>query len=226
MDFRYTAKLSAAALMENSWNALNQLEDRPILEIYQWKNRCATHGYFIHPSVYLNLRGLEEEGIEIARRPTGGGILFHLTDLAFAFYLPASHPRYSTNTLDNYAIVNGAVLNALQQWVGKGTLLKEEMHCIDQASAHFCMGKPTRYDVCIDGFKVAGGAQRRIRRGFLHQGSINLKKIPKTLLKKLLLPGTCVVEAMEKNSYPDLNIDPQELGEALRLCFTREFHSK
>ena len=227
MEFIYTEPLSAGAAMEFSLDLLNSLKDKPrcIFQIYNWKNRCATYGYFTNPEKYLNLNGLKKQNIEIARRPTGGGILFHLSDLAFAFYLPANHPRYSINTLENYAAVNGAVLSALKKWAGinQGHLLVKECSPYDQASQHFCMAKPTRYDVCIGGLKVAGGAQRRIGSGLLHQGSITLKKMDPVMLKEILLPDTCVVESMEKNSYPDLQVSPQTLAKALEESFTREF---
>jgi lipoate-protein ligase A len=37
-----------------------------------------------------------------------------------------------------------------------------------------CFEAPVQYDVVVAGQKVAGAAQRRLRRGLLHQGSVLL----------------------------------------------------
>ena len=63
------------------------------------------------------------------------------------------------------------------------------------------MAKPTRYDVVFDGKKIGGAAQRRTKRGFLHQGTIALAILPDEYLERILLPGTQVLEAMKANSY-------------------------
>jgi len=225
MEIISTPPLSVSENMEKSWLLLNSLKEQPrcILHFYEWRTKAATFGYFTDPGKFLNLVAVEKEGIDLARRPTGGGILFHLTDLAFAFYLPANHPRFSLNTLDNYRSVNGALLDALHPWRGALELLKDETIPQDLPSSHFCMAKPTRYDVVINGLKVAGGAQRRIQGGILHQGSIHLRALPKTLLDQILLPGTCVAEAMERYSAPDLEIDRAALKKAIVNGFKRMF---
>lgn len=228
MEIIYTPSLSVSENMEKSWLLLNSLKEQPrcILHFYEWKTKAATFGYFTDPAKFLILAAVEKEGIDLARRPTGGGIMFHLTDLAFAFYLPANHPRFSLNTLDNYHSVNGALLEALHPWRGSLELLKEEKPPQEPASVHFCMAKPTRYDVVINGLKVAGGAQRRLQGGVLHQGSIHLKALPTPLLNQILLPGTCIAEAMEQHSAPDLDIDRIALKKAIQDSFTEAFRSE
>ena len=226
MEFISTPPFLASENMEYSWHLLNSLKKNPrcILHFYNWKKKAATYGYFTKPCEFLNLKEVEKKGIEIARRPTGGGILFHLSDLAFAFFLPANHPSYSINTMENYEIVNMAILEGLKKWVNPVELLQTDLRAPDHASQHFCMAKPTRYDVIIDGRKIAGGAQRRVQWGLLHQGSIHLKALPLDLLDEILLPGTCVVEEMRKNTVPDLNIDPEEIKLTLQMSFKAAFH--
>lgn len=202
----------------------------PLLRFYDWDGPSATYGYFIDPLNYLDLQGIKELGLKLGRRPTGGGIVFHLTDMAFSVLVPASHPAYSMNTLENYAFVNKHVARAVVNFK-KGiltSLLPAEEKSLDVVCGHFCMAKPTIYDVMVDGKKVGGAAQRRTRDGFLHQGTISITIPEEAFLRTALKPGTQVLEAMKSHSYMLMESapNPQQLKEArqeLRRLLTLEF---
>ena len=158
-----------------------------ILHLYDWERPSLTYGYFIKPHQHLHLEALARHGIDIGRRPTGGGIVFHIWDLAFSVLVPANHPGYHENTLDNYTYVNSRVKGAMQKLLGKELdLLPEDPPTEIEASRHFCYAKPTKYDVMLNGRKIAGAAQRKKRNGYLHQGSISLVQPDTELLKELL----------------------------------------
>lgn len=191
--------------MSSDFDLLASLESRrsPLLHLYEWSEPSITYGYFTKPERFLDLKRCEEAGLDLARRPTGGGIIFHLTDFAFSFFLPASHPLFSQNTLANYDFVNRVVMKAIEQLLPKrASLLPQDPTPITPSCASFCMAKPTIYDIIIDGKKVGGAAQRKTRHGLLHQGSISLQLPPFDLLEKILLPTTEVIEAMKQHSYP------------------------
>lgn len=204
----------------------------PLLRFYDWEGPSATYGYFINPLNYLDPKGIEKLGLQLGRRPTGGGIVFHLTDLAFSVIVPASHSAYSMNTLENYAFINRQVARAVVKFKKEAMaiLLQAENKTKDVASDHFCMAKPTIYDVMVEGKKVGGAAQRRTRGGFLHQGTISISMPEDTFLETVLKPGTQVLEAMRSHSYMLMASRPntQQLKEAreeLRRLLTLEFAS-
>lgn len=193
----------------------------PIFHAYDWDGECATYGYFVRPERYLDLEAAAQRGVTLARRPTGGGIIFHTTDLAFSVLIPAGHPAYSVNTLDNYAFVNRTVLLTIEQFCGRpldAQLLPDEMPQKGSACCNFCMAKPTQYDVMVGGRKVGGAAQRRTKAGFLHQGSIALGMTDAVLLQAVLRDGA-VVDAMQRNSFPLLDgvCDAHQLAEARHM---------
>ena len=197
---------SAEVNMALDYELLNRLSStsNSTLHFYEWKGDCATYGYFVDPSEYLDIQRVKKCGLDLARRPTGGGIIFHLCDLAFSVLIPASHPAFSINTMDNYAFVNSAVAEAVSRFSGRHgspELLPCEPAPLDEAAKNFCMSKPTRYDVMLDGRKVGGGAQRRTRHGFLHQGTIALAMPSEEYLNRVLKPGTQVVEGMRRHGY-------------------------
>lgn len=181
--------------------------DKPILHIYDWIGDSATYGYFTDPYSHLNIDAVKKNGLQLAKRPTGGGIIFHSCDFAFSVLMPSNHANFSLNTLDNYAFVNAYVIETVRRFLGKiPTLLAEESSPLDQHCKHFCMAKPTKYDVIINGRKVGGGAQRRTKRGFLHQGSIALT-MPH-YLPEILHAQDSVFQAMQSQSFLLLGTQP------------------
>jgi lipoate---protein ligase len=180
-------------------------DPRCILHFYGWTSTCATYGYFIDPWKFFKRDILSSGRLSTGRRPTGGGLIFHHADLAFSVLIPASHPGYSINTLSNYALVNQAVIQAIYCFLGRKTiphLQQEDLPCVNKETCHFCMAKPTQYDVLLEGLKVAGGAQRRTKHGFLHQGTIALTLPTADFLKEVLIAGDPAAYAMQQNSYP------------------------
>lgn len=188
-----------------------------ILHLYDWEKDAATYGCFVDPEKFFHLSALEDVGVDCAKRPTGGGILFHTCDLAFSVLVPASSPHFSQKPLDNYAFVNRHVIVAISKFLGiTAQLLPQEESPTDPRLSRFCMAKPTKYDVMIEGRKVGGAAQRKTEHGFLHQGSISLTLPSETLLNTTLIEGDKVLSEMKKNSFTllDPSISQKELQEA------------
>lgn len=191
----------------------------PTIHLYEWEGLCATYGYFAKPAELLDMEGVKQSQLNLGRRPTGGGIIFHVCDFAFSVAVPSCHPHFSLNTLDNYAFINRSVIEAVRAFTSqqlKPNLYKKENDQQRQIYDHFCMAKPTQYDVMIDGYKIGGAAQRRTKAGFLHQGSISLAMPSIDLLKSVLREEDKVVEAMQACSYTLLGKDVEngELEEA------------
>lgn len=193
--------------MELDRNFLKSIEKegRPILHFYGWSKKSLTYGHFLNPSQFLNLDEVKRRGVSLARRPTGGGIIFHVSDLAFSVLLPASSPDFSKNTLSNYHFVNSAVKEAVSAFLKEEgrflDLLANEKAPLDLSCSSFCMAKPTKYDVMLGGKKVAGAAQRQTKGGFLHQGSISIALPDTAFLSAVLLKGTKVLKAMDQNTF-------------------------
>jgi lipoate---protein ligase len=206
MGWKYidTGKRSAAANMELDAALLSDLKDEKdaLLHLYDWDTDAATYGYFIDPGNFLNLEGVKKNKLDLAKRPTGGGIVFHNCDLAFSVLVPATSPWFSSNPLDNYACVNNRVIWAIGQMIkAPAHLLPVEPIPLDEQCRSFCMAKPTKYDVMIQGKKIGGAAQRKTRHGFLHQGSISIGLLPEAYLNDVLVGGSQVLEGMRQNSF-------------------------
>jgi lipoate-protein ligase A len=174
----------------------------PILHLYEWEGDCATHGYFQDPFSILNKDAVAALKLNVARRPTGGGLLFHLTDFAFSVLIPASHPDFSLNTLRNYAYVNQFLAGVIEKLTNRKTELYNPKNFYNKVRC--CMADLSPFDVMIEGKKVAGGAQRRNKHGFLHQGSVSFALLPEFFFSEIFQNSELAMRIKE-NTYGIVN---------------------
>lgn len=177
----------------------------PVLHFYEWKNPSATYGHFIDPEKFFCMESLT---IDIAKRPTGGGIIFHTNDLAFTVLIPKHHPAYLLNTLERYSYINRTIAEALHSFTaGSPQLLYTDPKTKSSLTQHFCMAQPTIYDIMLNGKKIGGAAQRRTKFGFIHQCSINLMPTPLDLVRSTIKNSDCIIEAISLNSLGLFDFD-------------------
>jgi lipoate---protein ligase len=173
---------------------------KPLLHLYRWSRPSFTFGYFCDPKKYLHMDQVQKHGLSFGRRSTGGGICFHLTDYAFSFLMPSSHPKFFKEPMENYRFVNEKVQAALKKFVGLETELIPASQNGKSSHNFFCSAKATKYDVLFEGKKVGGAAQRQTRGGYLHQGSLFLQEMPWELVGQLLLEGDELCQHMKQTS--------------------------
>lgn len=167
--------------------------DEPTLHFYDWYAQPAvTYGYFIDPAKWL-----KTEISDIARRPTGGGLIFHEVDLAFTLALPATHKIASLATLERYRLINEQALSALFSLLPEYRLSLASAKCAEESLSELCMAHPTQYDLLVSGKKVGGAAQRKTKSGFIHQCSIFLAEPSWEKIEGLLLQPERVLPALK-----------------------------
>ncbi len=213
---------------------LQELDSDPVLHLYDWDGLSATYGHFIQTEKHLDLRAVERKKVSLARRPTGGGIVFHIWDYAFSFLMPSQHPLFSQNPLDNYRFVNQVVVDVVQDFFS----LKESLDLIEHSypvsgldCQNFCMARPTIYDVVYKGYKIAGAAQRKTKKGYLHQGTISLGNPDIDFLSEVLLSKEDVAQAMNTYSFAPLGKNPssavlQSTRAEIGKLLVKAFHEK
>jgi lipoate-protein ligase A len=210
-----SGKQSASALMDKDKNLLLSMkkDDSPVLHFYEFIKPSFTFGVFIKPETLMEPKVYIKD-FDFSKRPTGGGVLFHISDFSFSCFIPKSHPGYFEDVMECYKYINERVCKALIEFVcdkeGEFSLLAESSSPMDEDCKHFCFAKPTKYDIMFAGKKLAGGAQRRKSGGYLHQGSISLMIPDFNLLKPLFKDSSKVLSAMDLYTYPLLGDKPSE----------------
>jgi lipoate-protein ligase A len=142
--------------------ALLEIASRPVLRVYCWEGPAVSFGY----SQSLAEAGRAFPGLPLVRRWTGGGLVEHGRDWTFALIVPVGEPFAAVRPAESYRRIHAAVAGAL----GGSAFLK----CgSESAPGGACFQRPVCDDVMESGGnKICGGAQRRTRKGFLHQGSV------------------------------------------------------
>jgi len=165
-DFLYSPAAGAA------WNmALDEAllhtaakRGRPLLRVYAWEKPSVSFGYFQRfPSPLAN-------AYDAVRRPTGGGVVYHVDDTTYTVVVPPGHALYAMKTADAYCALHKAVAAAFAS-----RPMLHETSLRSPKGQYECFQKPVHGDVVADGRKLAGGAQRRTKAGLLHQGSVAAK---------------------------------------------------
>lgn len=144
--------------------ALLETCDGPVLRVYRWDGPAVSFGY--SQSLAEVVRAFP--GLSLVRRWTGGGMVEHGRDWTFSLVVPAGDPFVAVRPAETYRRIHAAVAEAL----GGNSHLKPDSPAPAGAGGA-CFVRPVCHDIlALDGRKVCGGAQRRTRRGFLHQGSV------------------------------------------------------
>lgn len=145
--------------------ALFECAERPLMRLYRWSGQAASFGYS------QSLEAVRERfrSIPCVRRWTGGGIVEHGCDWTFSLIVPFGEPLAKARPKESYRLIHAHVAAALNQCGCSAQLADSGAG----APAMACFSSPVLYDVIgSDHQKLCGGAQRRTRKGLLHQGSI------------------------------------------------------
>lgn len=153
--------------------ALLELGDTSILRIYHWGRPTVTYGYFDKESTARQTYSSPE--LEYIRRWTGGGIVDHRKDIPFTLALMQPKGASRPHSSDLYRWIHGTLARTLRELNVDCLMLSEDA----PNGGRSCFSSPVTSDLVTGtGEKLAGGGQRRTRKGVLHQGSIQNCTLP------------------------------------------------
>lgn len=137
------------------------------IRFYAWDYPARTVGYFAQRNAF---DAVGEDNV--VRRFTGGGLVEHGDDLTFALAVPAGEALAFASAQERYRGIHEALAAVL---IGAGVEVTPVAP--DQVTGTGpCFANPVPWDLInpVSGLKIVGGAQRRSRGAFLHQGSVRL----------------------------------------------------
>ena len=142
-----------------------------LLRFYNWKEPGITFGYSQRRKAVAEAIAAAGSPITaVTRRPTGGGIVFHETDLTFSFIFPSPGVYFEPGK--TYDRLHRAITAEYTRLGVSFDLLNERTkdYAVNDPVMD-CFAKPVNMDILYNGKKVLGGALRKFGAHMLYQAS-------------------------------------------------------
>lgn len=145
----------------------------PVLRLYRWQSPSFTYGVSQLPEDGLDLTACLSDGVEVVKRMTGGGVLFHHDEITYSLVCDKRDIGEPPEVFVSYRQICGFLI-AFYRSLGleAGFALEAAdfaSHCVPHA---LCSASHEKYDIVIHGRKIGGNAQKRKRRVVFQHGSI------------------------------------------------------
>jgi len=164
--------------IDEAINELHSKIQKPTVRLYGWKPSAISIGYFQGIKQEVDLKKCKELDVDVVRRITGGGAVFHDAELTYSFICSEESQIVSKNILDSYKKICESInlgfnhLNLESQFVPLN-------------------------DIIIAGQKVSGNAQTRRSKNVLQHGTILIEVDVDKMFSMLLVPD----EKNERKNY-------------------------
>jgi len=139
------------AIDEAVSEAVGADESPPTIRFYGWKPRAVSIGYFQSLVKEVDLEKCKEHCVDVVRRRTGGGAVFHDTEITYSII--GKQELFPKDIIESYKEICGCIISGL-----------ESLGII----AEF---KPIN-DIIVNGKKISGNAQTRRGGVLLQHGTL------------------------------------------------------
>lgn len=138
-----------------------------VVRVYSWSAPTLSFGRNQKTAGH-DRAGLEQKGIAVVRRPTGGRAILHHREITYSVTAPVE-PGDSIAT--DYAWINELLLDALRS-LGVDAEIAHRMGRAPAPDANPCFATATPGEITVGGRKLVGSAQYRNDGAMLQHGSI------------------------------------------------------
>ncbi len=209
------------------------LEDGiPVLRIYQWQRPSFTYGISQYPESEIDFKRCLSDGVEVVKRMTGGGVLFHYDEITYSFVCSKEDVGEPKGVFVSYKQICAFLIRFYESLGLKASFALESEVFLDRCAPHeLCGASYEKYDIVINGKKIGGNAQKRKRQVIFQHGAIPcsidwgfLRRYLRFLPEDISLKVTTLSEQLV--SVPDKSILEQKIidafGSVFDACFIEE----
>ena len=146
------------------------------VRVYTWPDVLSL-GYNQDPGT-VDWEYCSHEGIEVTRRPTGGGAIYHdhYADLAYSIVAPAD--AVPGDLMDCYELFCEPILDAFESIGVSARFVEQERDAVHQPACYLRALHPAHDIVGPDGRKLGGNAQYRRNDAVVQHGSLSVSLRP------------------------------------------------
>jgi len=150
------------------------LEDGlPVFRVYSFVHPSFTYGVSQDPSKELDLEKCALDGTGVAKRMTGGGVLFHNDEITYSFVCSKSQVGEPEGVFVSYREICAFLIRFYKSLGLKADFaLSSEGFKNISATHSLCSASHEKFDIVINGRKIGGNAQKRKKQVIFQHGSI------------------------------------------------------
>ena len=173
--------------------ALQESCTTPVLRLYTWRPSAVSIGRFQSLRDEVDEQKCKQNTVDIVRRITGGGAVFHDTEVTYSICIPEKNSYFSADLHESYRVICGAVMAGLK---------------------HF--GLQPAYvpinDIIVGGKKISGCAQTRKNGIILQHGTLLVDVDVDKMFSLLKVPDEKIRDKMIANVKERVTSLHQQLG--------------
>ncbi|MBT3465237.1 lipoate--protein ligase family protein [archaeon] len=182
----------------------------PTIRFYKWLPSAVSVGYFQSLKDEVNIQNCKELGIDIIRRRTGGGAVYHSNRGEITYSVIGPTKLFPKNIIESYQVICDWIILGLAK-LG----IKAEFSPIN--------------DIIVKGKKISGNAQTRRNNILLQHGTILFDVDVDKMFSVLNVPDEKIKDKLIKDVKERVTrvldfkkVDAQKTYEALLDGFTKD----
>lgn len=155
IDLKVADAYTQMAMDEAILTARSEERALNTIRLYRWKPSAVSIGYFQSVEEEVDLETCKRMGVDVVRRITGGGAVFHdyKGEITYSLIAPEGDPKIPGDIPASYEVICNCIVEALRL-LG----LEAEFRPIN--------------DILVGGRKISGNAQTRRRGVVLQHGTV------------------------------------------------------
>jgi len=202
--------------IDTAINTLHKPEDPSTVRFYGWKPIAVSIGYFQSLKEEVEDEKCREKGIDVVRRLTGGGAVFHEKELTYSFVCSEKSELVSKNILESYKKICNSLILGFK-------------HLGLEASF-----APLN-DIVVGNQKISGNAQTRRNNNVLQHGTILMEVDVDKMFSLLLVPdekikGKMIENVKQRvtsiNNQLNRKVEFSEVSDAMKKGFEENFNTE
>ncbi|ASI34853.1 MULTISPECIES: lipoate--protein ligase family protein [Exiguobacterium] len=207
-------------------------EIAPTLRFYSWEPRGLSVGHFQRATRDIDRKRIEELGIPIVRRMTGGRAVLHADELTYSVVIQEATEGLPRTVIESYRLLTEGIRKGYHH-LGipvefSVPMTEEEKEELRKPKSAVCFDAASYYELAVGKRKVAGSAQVRHQGVVLQHGSVPLSVDEGELFDCFLYEDETMRQRM-KSRFAGKAVALNELAgrkvsfEEVRDAFTRGF---
>jgi lipoyltransferase/lipoate-protein ligase len=153
IPFRYFKASMNMALDEAIMEGIRGGTSPATIRFYGWQPSAVSIGYFQGIHYEVNLEACKKAGVDVVRRITGGGAVYHDRDGEITYSILGATSQFPEMIIDSYKLICGSILTALETLGIQATF------------------QPIN-DIVVNEKKISGNAQTRRGGVLLQHGTV------------------------------------------------------